>query len=345
MMKVLKNTVYITTPESYLALEGEALAILQEDKKKRLLPLRENLEGIVYFGYRGASPALMGYCVENGISLSFLRPSGRFLAKVTGRTKGNVRLRQTQVLWQEDACHALPLAKKILVGKIYNARWVLERQTRETPLRVDVPRLKTQAAYLQDSIAEVLQAESLEQLRGFEGLAAKAYFSVFDELILHNKTQFPFHGRQRRPPRDRVNALLSFVYTLLGTDCASALETVGLDPYMGFLHRLRSGRASLALDLLEELRAPFADRFVLSLINRKMLTEKDFIQKETGAVELGDKGRDVLFRAWQDKKKDTLTHPYLKEKIPWGLVPYAQAMLLARYMRGDLDDYPPFLWK
>ena len=233
----------------------------------------------------------------------------------------------------------------MIFGKIFNSRWVLERMLRDHAMRADQPSLSAASAQLQNRLDGVRQIDDLDALRGAEGLASAAYFGVFDQMILNQKDVFHFDGRNRRPPRDRVNAALSMTYTLLAHDCASALESVGLDAYVGFMHRDRPGRASLALDLMEELRAPLADRFVLTLINTRVLQQKHFKTQADGAVWLTDDGRKALLSAWQSRKKAEITHPFLKEKMTWGLVPYVQALLLARTLRGDLDGYPPFLWK
>ena len=233
----------------------------------------------------------------------------------------------------------------MIFGKIFNSRWVLERMLRDHAMRADLPSLSAASAQLQNRLEGVRQINDLDALRGAEGLASAAYFGVFDQMILNQKDVFHFDGRNRRPPRDRVNAALSMTYTLLAHDCASALESVGLDAYVGFMHRDRPGRVSLALDLMEELRAPLADRFVLTLINTRVLQQKHFKTQADGAVWLTDDGRKALLSAWQSRKKVEITHPFLKEKMAWGLVPYVQALLLARTLRGDLDGYPPFLWK
>ena len=240
---------------------------------------------------------------------------------------------------------SLDIAKSCIIGKIYNARWVLERTIRDHGMQIDTERVKQASEFLKGSLQEIRQCETKDQLRGYEGEAAKLYFRVFDEMILQQKKDFFFEKRSKRPPMDRVNALLSFTYTLLTHMVRSGLETVGLDPYVGYLHTERPGRVSLALDLMEELRPVLADRFVLSLINRKMLNGKDFKIKENGAVLMTEDARKMILTEWQNRKKEQITHPYLKEKVEWGLVPYVQAMLLARYLRGDLDGYPPFLWK
>ena len=343
-MKKLLNTLYVTSEDSYLSLDGENVVISDHGCEMGRLPLH-NLEGIVSFGYRGTSPALMGACAERNISLCYMSPQGKFLARVSGRVKGNVILREQQYRSFLDDGQSLDIAKNCILGKIYNARWVLERATRDHSLQVDVEKLKASSENLKNSLNYVRDCQSKEQLRGFEGEAAQVYFGVFNEMILQQKKDFFFHGRNKRPPLDHVNALLSFVYTLLTNTITSALETVGLDPYVGCLHTERPGRVSLSLDLIEELRPVFADRFVLSLINKKMITKKGFKKKENGAVLMDDETRKIVLVEWQNKKKETLTHPFLKEKVEWGMVPYVQAMLLARYLRGDLDAYPPFLWK
>lgn len=343
-MKKLQNTLYVTLPNSYLSLDGETIVIYNENEIAGRVPLH-NLENIVCFGYRGASPALMGKCAEKQIGLCFLTQHGRFLARISGPVSGNVLLRTTQYQWSQEPWRSAEIARMFLLGKIYNGRWCLERVRRDHPMRVDDARLGDSVSQMLQCIEMLKTADSRDSLMGIEGIAAKAYFGSFNEMILRNEADFHFDGRNRRPPLDPVNAMLSFVYTLLGNEIAGALEAVGLDPAVGFLHTLRPGRSSLALDLLEELRAPLADRFVLSQINLGSVTGKDFEQKENGAFYLKDDARRKFLAAWQKRKQETLIHPFLKEKIPWGLVPYAQAMLLARYIRGDLDTYPPFLWK
>lgn len=343
-MKKLLNTLYVTSQDAYLSLDGENIVIYEEDKEMGRIPLH-NLEAVVSFGYRGVSPALMGGCAKRNISLSFLTPQGKFLARVTGEVKGNVVLRKQQYKLSEQETFSLGIAKNCILGKVYNSRWVLERATRDHSQQVDVDRVKKASVFLQNALQSIKQSKNMEQLRGFEGEAASIYFGVFDQLILQQKKDFSFSGRNRRPPLDNVNAMLSFVYTLLTGMVSAALETVGLDPYVGFMHTDRPGRVSLALDLMEELRPVLADRFVLTLINRKMVTGKDFARKEDGAVLLSDDARKRILMEWQTKKKEIITHPYLNEKVEWGMIPFVQAMLLARYLRGDLDAYPPFFWK
>ena len=280
------------------------------------------LQSIVTFSYPGASPALMGACVERGIGLAFCSPRGRFLARVCGESNGNVLLRREQYRIADDPLRSCAIARTMIFGKLSNSAASIQRTLRDHAPRV------------QDCGLE-------EAVRDIRGLLPQ----ILDHLLLNRKEDFFFHGRNRRPPLDRVNAMLSFSYSLLGHDCASALESVGLDSYVGFLHRDRAGRQSLALDLMEELRPCMADRFVLTLVNNRVMKPEDFQMQDSGAVLLTDEGRKKFLKAWQERKRDTLTHPYLGEKMSWGMIPYVQALLLARYIRGDLDDYPPFLWK
>lgn len=343
-MRKLLNTLFITTPEIYLSLKGENVVITKDDEQLGRLPLH-NLEAICTFGYAGASPALMYACAKNNISLSFLSRSGRFLARVIGESKGNVILRKTQYRISESEEDSAKIARNFIFAKVSNQKWILERMTRDYPLRIDVPAFKQVSSELSLLMKQILNVDNLEQLRGYEGQAAISYFKCFDQMILQQKEEFYFKTRNRRPPTDNVNALLSLSYTLLANDVSSALEAVGFDAYVGFLHRDRPGRASLALDVMEELRGVIADRFVLKVVNKKILNSSDFLKKESGAVLLTDEGRKKFIRAWQERKQEPLKHPYLDEKINWGLVPHAQAMLLARYLRGDLEEYPPFLWK
>jgi len=343
-MRHLLNTLYVTTEDAYLTLDGENVVVKREDNEYARFPLH-TLEGIYTFSYAGASPALMGACVERNINLVFCRPNGRFLARVCGESNGNVFLRRMQYRVADDPIPCCRIARNMVFGKVYNARWSIERTLRDHSMRVNTTMLEKASDILQSALSQILDAESLEYLRGLEGETASVYFGVYGEMILHNRDEFYFDSRNRRPPLDKVNAMLSFTYTLLTNDCASALETVGLDSYVGFLHRDRPGRSSLALDLMEELRPCLADRFVLTLINNRIIHPNDFIERESGAVILTEDGRKKLIKAWQEHKREQITHPFLSEKIPWGLVPYIQATLLARYLRDDLDGYPPFLWK
>lgn len=343
-MRKLLNTLFVTSEDAYLALENENVLVLSGEECKGQFPL-VMLEGIVSFSYKGASPALMGACARRGVSLCFMTPNGRFLARVCGEERGNVLLRKKQYRVSDDPAQSCAIARCMIFGKTYNSRWVLERAVRDHALRVDAEGMKADSQQLAQSLDAILAQTDLEALRGIEGQNSALYFSRFNELILNQKEDFHYDGRSRRPPMDRVNALLSFVYTLLGNDCAAALEAVGLDAYVGFLHRDRPGRISLALDLMEEMRAVMADRFVLTLINTKVIRREHFTRQESGAVLLTDPGRKAVLSAWQSRKREELTHPYLKEKMYWGLVPYVQALLLSRTLRGDLDAYPPFLWR
>lgn len=343
-MRKMLNTLFITSDDVYLSLENANVVIHKGDEKAAQYPLKM-IESILSFSYKGASPALMGECAKRGIGLSFLTPGGRMLARVTGTSNGNVLLRRQQYRIADITAESCRVARNMIFGKVYNSRWVLERTLRDHSLRVDSEKLRNASKYLQEWLPQLLEVTDLDSLRGMEGKAATSYFDVWDEMILNQKDAFKFDGRNRRPPLDRVNAALSMTYTLLTHDCSAALESVGLDAFVGFLHRDRPGRASLALDLMEELRAPLADRLVLTLINTRVLQKQHFQTQSGNAVLLTDEGRKLLLSAWQTHKKEEITHPYLKEKVPWGLIPYVQALLLARHIRGDLDAYPPFLWK
>lgn len=343
-MRKLLNTLYITSDDLFLSCSNDNVVVKQGDEVTARFPLL-NLEGIVTFSYAGATPALMGECAKRGIQLTFMSPNGRFLARVHGMSQGNVLLRREQYRIADSDAQSCLIARNMIVGKAFNCRWVLERTLRDHALRVNQSSVKKASEHLQQALIQIQQATSLDVLRGLEGEAAVQYFSVFDELILNQKADFLFDGRNRRPPQDNVNAMLSFAYSLLANDCAAALEANGLDAYVGFLHQDRPGRKSLALDLEEELRAPLADRLVLTLINNRVIQDKHFDRQESGAVFLNDAGRRLFLKHWQEKKKDEITHPFLKEKMPWGLIPHVQALLLARCIRGDLETYPPFLWK
>ena len=343
-MKKLLNVLYVTTPDSYLSLNGENIVVLVEGSEKFRIPVH-NIESIVCFGYLGASPALMGFCVEKGVGLCFLSPYGKFLARVSGSIHGNVLLRKKQFIVSDTENDCTSIAINCIIGKLVNSRVVIERGIRDHAEQVDVAALERASAYLKNSTTRLQGCRTLDEVRGVEGDCAKTYFGVFDELILQQKDTFFMNDRNRRPPIDNLNAMLSFLYTLLAHDIQSALETVGLDPYVGFLHRDRPGRASLALDIMEEFRAFFVDRLALSLINRKQITAKGFTVKESGGVMMDTDTRKEVLTAWQKRKQEEITHPFLNEKISIGLLPYIQALLLARYLRGDLDAYPPFLWK
>ena len=338
-MRKLLNTLYVTTPDSYLSKDGLNVVVSVQQKEVFRIPII-NIEGIVTFGYMGASPGLMKLCTDNGVSLTFLSPQGKFIARVQGPTCGNVLLRTEQYRLADNEDFALHISKLFIGGKIQNYRNILRRYERDYGSNDDVA---SAVQKLEVRNRDLQKVQDLNQLRGIEGDAASVYFDVFPYLILNQKSDFPFNGRNRRPPKDAVNAMLSFVYTLIANDVAAALETVGLDPYVGFLHALRPGRTSLALDVMEELRAYLGDRLVLSLINRRQVNAKDFLFQGDESVIMTDSCRKILLSAWQARKKETILHPYLNEKIAIGLLPYVQAMLLARFLRSELDDYPVFL--
>lgn len=341
-MKQLLNTVYVSDPNIYLALKGNNLNLLKENESLARIPLH-NIEAICTYGHQGASPALMGECMKQNINLTFFTSSGRFRGRVTGETNGNVTLRKKQYRTSDNEGASAYLAKHMIIGKIFNSEQLLKRTVRDHALRIDVNRINFIINRLKESRVSAVNCTDLEELRGIEGNAASAYYSIFNHLILQQKDTFHFKERNRRPPLDPVNALLSFSYSLLAAESAAALEGVGLDSYVGFLHRDRPGRNSLALDLMEELRPLIADRFVLKIINRKQINSNDFIIKENEAVLLTDDARRNFLQLWQEEKQQTIMHPFLKEKISWGLIPHIQALLLARHLRGDLDAYPPIL--
>lgn len=343
-MRHLLNTLFVTSEDVYLSLEGENVLVNRDKSVVGRFPLH-NLQMIVSFSYAGASPALMGACAERDVGLCFCTPRGKFLARVTGASRGNVLLRRQQYRCADDPAESCRTASAFIFGKVHNARWSIERTRRDHKLRIEEAAFEKACAIHKGLLPQILETTDAETLRGLEGAAANAYFGVFDQMILRQKEDFFFRSRNRRPPMDNVNAMLSFAYSLLANDCASALESVGLDAYVGFLHRDRPGRTSLALDMMEELRPCLADRFVLTVVNNRILSGSDFEKSESGAVWMTDDGRRKFLKHWQERKQEAITHPFLEEKLPWGLVPYVQALLLARYLRGDLDAYPPFLWK
>ncbi len=331
-------------PDVYVGAKGETLVVRSSETKEMQIPIL-NLESVVVFGYKGVSPEAMELCVDNGTSLVFLSPHGKFKARVTGETKGNVHLRRTQYRWSDSTSNSLRLAQRFVIAKMANARISFMRSIRDHGDKLNRARMEVVCKELATLIVKADKCATLDELRGLEGLAARQYFSMMSEQVLVNKEFFHLHGRVKRPPTDRMNALLSFLYTLLANDVTHALESVGLDPQVGFLHRDRPGRNSLALDLMEEFRVFIADRMALSLINRQQLAPHDFVQKESGAFILKDDARKVVLTEWQQRKREELRHPFFGEKIAIGLLPYAQSLLLARHMRGDLDDYPPFVTK
>ncbi len=343
-MRKLLNTLFITTENAFLSLEGETVCVEINKKKAGQFPLH-TLEGIICFTYNGATPAFMGACAKRGIHLAFFSPFGKFLCRVVGENQGNVLLRKQQYRISDRKEESCRIARNFILGKVFNCRWSSDRTLRDHALRVNEEGCRNAKQYLSNAMEKIRCVEDLDSLRGLEGECASVYFGVFDELILNQKEVFFFRGRNKRPPLDCVNAMLSFGYTLLANDCAGALEGVGLDSFVGFLHRDRPGRKSLALDLMEEMRAVLVDRFVLTLVNNRQIRKEHFRISESGAVEFTDDGRKKFLTAWQERKREQITHPFLQEKICWGLVPYVQALLLARYLRGDIDGYPPFLWK
>jgi len=343
-MKRLLNTLYVTFADAKVSLENENVCIKKDNNIVLKAPLL-NLEGLVLFNYFGATPQLMAECAKRSITINFLSEYGKFLGSFHGESKGNVLLRKEQYRISDNTKRSLAFAKNFVFGKLHNQKWVLERGIRDYALRINEDLLKSTSMQITESLKKLLKCEDAEVIRAIEGNAAHYYFRSFDELILRNKDEYTFSNRNRRPPTDPINAMLSFAYTLLTSECRNALESAGLDSYVGFMHVDRPGRASLALDLMEEFRPHFADRFVLSLVNRGEVTPDDFDIQESGAVLMTDKARKGFLSAWQQRKKETITHPFLKEKMEWGIIPHIQAMLLARTIRGDLEEYPPFLWK
>jgi len=344
-MRHMPNTLYVTRPQSYLFKEGNTVVVKHDGKRIIQLPVH-TVAQIVCFGFEvTVSPPLMAFCAENSISIAWLTESGRFLARVEGPVKGNVLLRRQQYRWADTPQHAVAIARCIVAAKINNSRMCLQRVLRNQPGHAQAEGLSMAIDRLASLLNKTESAAHADALRGLEGEAAGLYFAVFDPLILKQKEGFRFNGRSRRPPLDRVNALLSFLYTLLVFDLRSALETVGLDPCVGYLHTDRPGRPSLALDLMEPFRAPLADRLALNLINRKQLTAADFSVQPTGEVQMQDEARKTLITAYQNRKKEIFTHPFLDEKMEIGLAFQTEARLLARHIRGDLDYFPALVWR
>ncbi|MCD8311399.1 MAG: type I-C CRISPR-associated endonuclease Cas1c [Firmicutes bacterium] len=340
-MRKLLNTVYVTNENAYLSLDGENLVCRVDDEIKLRIPF-DNIENIVCFNYLGCSPALMGKCVGKLIPISFISPQGKFLAKVCGETRGNVFLRVAQIDKFREC--GIMLARNTMAAKFSNTRQLIRRTLHDTPKLRDDAEIRNVLDVIDESTDKVLSAESIEEIMGIEGYCASCYFSIFGSLITSKSDKFKFELRTKRPPLDPVNAMLSFVYTLLTNEYAAALETVGLDSYIGFCHALRSGRSSLACDMVEEARF-IAERFVITLLNLKIIGDDDFETQISGAVLLNDDGRKKLLSKWQEKKRTDIVHPYLKQKIPLGLLPYVQSNLLAKFVRGDTDSYTPFLQK
>jgi CRISPR-associated protein Cas1 len=343
-MKKLLNTLFVTTQGAYLAKEGETVTVKIDGEVSLRLPVH-TLGGIVCFGQVSCSPYLMGFCAENSVAISFLTENGGFLAKVQGPVSGNVLLRREQYRRADDLKTSALIARSVLTGKIANCRTVLQRALRDHSDKIDAEAVSRASQRLSDTIRRLQLEQPLDVMRGIEGESANIYFDVFDHLITSQKNDFRFNERNRRPPLDNVNCLLSFIYTILMHDVRSALETVGLDPAVGFLHRDRPGRYGLALDIMEEFRPFFADRLTLSLINLSQVQTKGFQKKESGAVLMDDDTRKTVLVAYQKRKQEEIEHPFLKEKVSVGILFYVQALLMARYLRGDMDNYPPFIWK
>ena len=343
-MKKYLNTLFVTTQGAYLNKEGEAVLVNVEKEMKLRVPVH-TLGGIVCFGNVMCSPYLLNHCAENNVLVSFLSENGKFLARVQGPVSGNVLLRREQYRRAEDTAKSASIAASFVAAKIANSKTVLQRAMRDHSEKDGIENLDPAVQRMEHMLQKAKAEKDLEVLRGLEGDAGHTYFNVFGHLITNQKEGFPFSGRNRRPPKDNVNALLSFVYTLLAHDCTSALETVGLDPQVGFLHRDRPGRPSLALDMMEEFRAFFADRLVLSLINLRQVQPNGFKTSESGAVEMTDETRKELLVAYQKRKTEEMIHPFIEESAALGLFFHIQAQLLARHLRGDLDAYPPCIWK
>lgn len=339
------NTLFVTLEGAWLFKDGQAVEVRHERETKLRVPLH-NLDGIVCLGWDiGASAQLMAACAEAGVTLSFCSPHGKFLAAATGFASGNVLLRRTQYRLADDPAACAAIARNIVAAKIAGSRTSFLRAARDRPDDPAAAQLKTAADWLGHRIDAVLREDSLDVVRGIEGDSAAAYFNLLPALLTVSDPALAMNGRSRRPPLDPVNALLSFLYALLAHDCRSALATAGLDPAVGFLHRDRPGRPSLALDLMEEFRPVLADRLALALLNRRQLDSSDFDRRESGAVALRDGSRKKVLVAWQERKREEIIHPFLLEKVPWGIIPHLQARLLARHLRGDLDAYPAFIWK
>ena len=341
------NTLYVTTEDAWLSKHGENAVVKIDGKECGRVPMHL-LGGIVCFGAVGATPALIGHCADLGVCFSFMSRSGRFLARVEGPVSGNVLLRRSQYRATDDEAMTTAMVRNLVTGKILNQRTVVRRALRDHGESSTVEtrnRLKASERRLTDALQRIARAQGADNLRGIEGEAARVYFEAFGDLVRSEEPTFGFDRRSRRPPLDPMNALLSLLYTLLVHDCRSALETTGLDPAVGFLHRDRPGRPSLALDLMEELRPVLADRLALSLVNRRQLSGCDFDTALSGAVSLNEDARKTVLTAYQERKKDEIMHPFLKEKTTFGLVPFVQATLMARWLRGELDGYPPFLWR
>ena len=343
-MQRFLNTLYITTQKSYLHKKGDAIEVIVEDKVKASIPMI-TLDSIVCFGNISVSPFLLGAAPEHNITISFLSETGKYLARVQGPVAGNVLLRKAQYRVSDDKLKSAQVAKYFITGKIANQKTILQRAIRDHKDKVDSKKIESAIQVLNRNLDKIEHETDLDKLRGIEGDSAEAYFSVFDELIISQKDGFRFEGRNRRPPLDNVNAMLSYVYTLLYHDMISALEVVGLDPAVGFMHRDRPGRLSLALDLMEEFRAFFADRLVLSLINLKEVAAEHFEKSASGAVIMNEAARKTVIATYQKKKEVVVNHPYVEKRMHLAILFHTQARLLARFLRGDIDGYPVYIWK
>ncbi len=341
-MRQLLNTLYVMTQGAYLHLERETLKLDVERQTKLRVPLH-HIGGVVLFGHVMVSPFALHRCAEDGRSVVFLTEHGRFKARLEGPQSGNVLLRRAQHRLLDDDVRALALMRAIVAGKLQNSRMVLLRGAREAKSDDDCARLEAAAQSLAASIRALPKAPDAEAVRGIEGQAAREYFDAFSSLIRVNRDAFAMRGRSRRPPRDRINALLSFIYAMLTNECVSAVEATGLDPQVGFLHVLRPGRPALALDLVEEFRSILADRLALSLINRRQVQPEDFVERPGGAVEMCEQARKAIITAWQQRKQEEITHPALGIKAPMALMPLVQARLMARFIRGEAGEYTPLM--
>lgn len=343
-MKKHLNTLFIMTQGTYLSKEGETVTVKINNQVVKRLPIH-NIGGIVCFGRVSCSPFLMGFCAERGVGISFLSERGRFLARIRGSVSGNVLLRREQYRRADDLDTSAQIAKSIVIAKLVNSKTVLQRTVRDHGHKIDAEALRAPVQRIRQYLMQLPKEGDIDVIRGIEGDSAHMYFSVFDHMIMSQKEDFYFRGRNRRPPMDNVNCLLSFLYTMVMHDIRSAIECVGLDPQVGFLHRDRPGRYGLALDMMEEFRPFLVDRLVLSLINRSQVKKDGFQKMDTGAVLMNDDTRKILLSAYVKRKQDEIMHPYTEEKVSIGLLFHVQAMLMARYLRGDLDGYPPFVWK
>jgi CRISPR-associated protein Cas1 len=343
-MRKLLNTLYVSSQGSYLRQEGETVVVEREKQKVLQLPIH-TIGGVVCFGNVLCSPFLLGFCAERDVKVSFLSEHGRFLASVQGPVRGNVLLRRQQYRMADSEDATKKIASQIISGKLANCRVVMNRAIRDHGEKIDREALRGASSKIDRIIDHIPRAAGSDELRGLEGQAAAEYFGVFNELIIEQKDEFVFNGRNRRPPLDEVNALLSFIYTLLAHDVGAALETVGLDPAAGFLHRDRPGRPGLALDIMEEFRPVIADRLVLSLINRRQVKKNGFTRAANGAVIMDEGTRKTVLVEYQNRKQDEVYHPFIEETIPIGLLFFIQANLMARHIRGDIDGYPPFFWR